>query len=90
MYQKKTNGILDDYPNVPTDIPPLVNDALGSFLRAKLSHQIKGMLIGVDPKDGIGMLQRIQSMYAPASLQDRGRALSYLSELQIHPRDSIA
>ena len=28
---KRTNGILDDYPNVPTDLPPLVNDALGSF-----------------------------------------------------------
>ena len=54
---KRTNGLLDDYPNVPTKIPPLVNDALGSFLRAKLSHQIKGMLIGVDPKDGIGILQ---------------------------------
>ena len=87
---KRTNGLLDDYPNVPTNVPPLVNDALGSFLRAKLSHQIKGMLIGVDPKDGVGILPRIQSMYAPASLQDRGRALTHLSELQMNSRDSIA
>ena len=86
---KRTNGILDDYPNVPTDLPPLVNDALGSFLRAKISHQIKSMLSDIDAKDGIGILKRIQSTYAPASLEDRGRALTTLSELQMHPRESI-
>ena len=43
------------------------------------------MLGGVDAKDGIGILQRIQSIYAPTSLKDRGQALTYLSKLQMHP-----
>ena len=78
---QRTNGILDDYPNVPTDLPPLVNDALGCFLLATISHQIKSMLSDIDAKDGIGILKRIQSTYAPASLEDRRRALTTLSKL---------
>ena len=59
---KRKNGILDDYPNVPTDLPPLVNDALGSFLRAKISHQIKSMLSDIDMKDGIGILKEFNPL----------------------------
>ena len=48
------------------------------------------MLSDIDAKDGIGILKRIQSTYAPASLEDRGRALTSLSELQMHLRESIS
>ena len=48
------------------------------------------MLSDIDAKDGIGILQQIQSTYAPASFEDRRRALTSLSELQMHPRESIS
>ena len=85
----KTNGLLDDHPDFPKDIPPIINEALGSFLHAKMSHQIKSMLGGVlNTKDGVGILKRVQATYATASLKDRGR--THLGELQMPPKDTIS
>ena len=47
------------------------------------------MLNGVNPKDGLGILRRLQEIYAPASMKDRNQALAYLNELQMHPKDTI-
>ena len=85
----KTNGILDDYPVLPDNIPTTVNEALGSFLRANVAHHVKNMLNDVDAKDGMGILLRIQEIYAPASTKDRNEALAYLNDLQMHPKDTI-
>ena len=39
------------------------------------------MLNGVNPKDGLGILRRLQEIYAPASMKDRNQALAYLNEI---------
>ena len=49
----------------------------------------ENMLNGVNPKDGLGILRRLQEIYAPASMKDRNQALAYLNELQMHPKDTI-
>ena len=66
-----------------------MNKALGSFLRANIAHHVINMLNGVNPTDGLGILQRLQEIYAPALMKDRNQALAYLTELQMHPRDTI-
>ena len=41
-----TAELLDDYPDLPNKIPSTVNKALGSFLRANVTHHVKNMLNG--------------------------------------------
>ena len=84
-----TAELLDDYPDLLNKIPSSVNKALGSFLRANVSHHVKNMLNGVNPKDGLGILRQLQEIYAPASTKHRNQALAYLIELQMHPKDTI-
>ena len=47
------------------------------------------MLNEVDAKDGMGILLRIQKIYAPASTKDSNEALAYLNDSQMHPKDTI-
>ena len=77
------------YPALPDHIPVTINEALGSFLHANVAHHVKNMLNDVDAKDGMGILLRIQEIYAPASTKDRNEALAYLNDLQMHPKDTI-
>ena len=74
-----TAELLDEYPDLPNKILSSVNKALGSFQRANVAHHFKNMLNGVNPKNGLGILRRLQEIYAPA----------YVNELQMHPKDTI-
>ena len=85
----QTADILEGYPSLPTHLPSYVNKALGSFLRAQMAYHVKNMLSGVNSKDGLGILQRIQEIYAPASIKDRNNALAALNALQMHPKETI-
>ena len=84
-----TADILENYPLLPKKLPNYVNKALGSFLRAQMAYHMKNMLSGTDPKDGLGTLNRIQEIYAPASIKDRNNALAALHALKMHPKETI-
>ena len=85
----KTSHILEHYPTLPNKLQSYVNKALGSFLRAQMAHHVKNMLSGVNEKDGLGILLRIQQIYAPASIKDRNNALTALNALQMHPKETV-
>ena len=65
------------------------NQALGSFLRANVAAHVKNILADTNPKDGFGILRRLQEIYAPASIKDHNKAITYLQQLQMHPKDTI-
>ena len=67
----RTAGVLVNYPQLPENLDSITNHALGSFLRAHVAQHVKDVLSGIDPEDGIGILHRLQNMYAHATIQDR-------------------
>ena len=85
----KTNHILENYPNLPENIPKTTNRALGSFLRAYMSPSVKNIISGVSHQDGLGILSRLQTMYAPITNKDVNKAIDDLNLLQMHQKDSI-
>ena len=85
----KTLTVLSDYPAIPTNIDSITNEALGLFLHAHVSANVKGVLVGTDPKDGLAILVQLQKMYASATVEDRVNALFYLDALQMHPKDTM-
>ena len=52
----KTLTVLSNYPTVPTKIDSITNEALGLFLHAHVCMNVKGVLVGTDPKDGLAIL----------------------------------
>ena len=85
----KTLTVLSNYPTVPTKIDCITNEALGLFLHAHVSMNVKGVLVGTDPKNGLAILVWLQRMYASATMEDRVNALFYLNALQMHPKDTM-
>ena len=47
------------------------------------------VLAGIDPNDGLGIISRLQQLYASATLEDKLRAQDYLQNLQMHPKELI-
>ena len=85
----KTSKLLDHYPILPSKVDPITNEALGLFLRAKISDHVKTCLTSISHTEGIKILERLQKLYAPATNKDRNKALNNLHQLQMHPKDTI-
>ena len=85
----KTAGVLVKYPQLPESINKVTNRALGAFLRAYVAQHVKDILNGIDAQDGLEILRQLQNMYAHATIQDRNKAVADLTQLQMHPRDTI-
>ena len=85
----KTLTVLNNYATIPSNIDCITNEALGFFLCAHVSANVKGVLVGTDPKDGLAILVQLQKMYASATMEDRVNALFYLNALQMHPKDTM-
>ena len=85
----KTMHILEDYPSLPKSIPLITNQALGSFLCANVAAHVKNILADTNPKDGLRILCRLQEIYTPASIKDHNKAITYLQQLQMHPKDTM-
>ena len=86
----KNSDILSHYPQLPTNIDPTTNRALASLLRAYMAPNVVTVLAGVKNDDGIGIILRLQKLYASTTMQDKLNAQEYLQNLQIHPRETIS
>ena len=85
----QTMQILQEYPILPTTLDDIPNEALGLFLRANISGQVKSILTGTSSENGLAILHRLQKMYASATMEDQASALCTLNALQMHPKDTI-
>ena len=50
---------------------------------------MKNILADTNPKDGLGILWHLQEIYTPVSIKDHNQAITYLQQLQMHPKDTI-
>ena len=57
--------IMENSPQLPQSIAQVTNQSLGSFLRENVGTHVKNILVDTNPKDGLGILQRSQQIYAP-------------------------
>ena len=85
----QTYEILDRYPKLPKKINNTTNRAFASFLKAYMAPSVITVLAGIDPNDGLGIISRLQQLYASATLEDKLRAQDYLQNLQMHPKELI-
>ena len=86
----QTYEILENYPKLPSKISKTTNKAFASFLKAYMAPSIVNVLAGVDQDDGLGIIHRLQQLYASATLEDKLRAQEYLQNLQMHPKEMIS
>ena len=77
----KTSDILSNYPRLPTNIDSTTNKALASLLRAYMAPNVVTVLAGVRNDDGIGIILRLQKLYASTTMQDKLNAQEYLQTL---------
>ena len=85
----RTMTILDDFPNIP-QVPSLINKVIAGFLRAHMNFRIKHLLGATDMEDGVGIIRRLQQLFAPATPEDRMNAVQHLHQLQMNsPREPI-
>ena len=54
-----------------------------------MSPSVKNIISGVSHQDGLGILTRLQTMYAPITNKDVNKAIDDLNLLQMHQKDSI-
>jgi hypothetical protein len=66
----------------------ILNAALSAFLYANMASDVKNLTSSVDRGDGLGLLKKLQSTYAPATPADRSRAYQQLHELKMHPNET--
>ena len=85
----RTMTILDNFPTIPK-IPSLVNKVIAGFLRAHMNFRVKHLLGATNLEDGIGIIHRLQQLFAPATAEDRMNALNHLHQLQMNPRETIS
>ena len=85
----RTMTILDDFPHIPR-VSSIVNKVISGFLRAHMNYKIKHLLGATDLEDGIGIIHRLQQLFAPATPEDRMNAVQHLHQLQMQPRQSIS
>ena len=55
-----------------------------------MNYKIKHLLGATDLEDGIGIIKRLQQLFAPATPEDRKNAVQHLHQLQIQPIQSIS
>ena len=58
-------NVLQDYPVLPTNVDPDINMVLSQLFRAYLARNVKPYIAAVTPVDGIGILARLQKVFAP-------------------------
>ena len=85
----ETASIMKKYPVLPEKIKSYINEGLAAFLHAHLNSNVRNLTSSVERGDGIGLLQRLQTMYASATPADRTRALQQLYELQMHGKEAV-
>ena len=86
----QTYDLLDEYPKLPTDVSSTTNKAFASLLKAYMAPSVTSILAGIDPDDGIGMIDRLQQLYASATIVDKLKAQEHLQNLQMHPKETIS
>jgi hypothetical protein len=84
-----TRGVLENYPKLPDSIDPRTNEAIAAFLRSYIDIDIRHLMNSVARTDGLGLLQRLKTIYASATLADQQRALVNLQNLEMHPHESM-
>ena len=55
-----------------------------------MAPNVVTVLAGVRNDDGIGIILRLQKLYASTTMQDKLNAQEYLQNLQMHPRETIS
>ena len=71
-------------------IDPNVNMVLFQLFKAYLERNVRPYVATVSNLDGIGVLVKLQKVFAPTTYSDFSRALQDLQDLQMHPGESIA
>jgi hypothetical protein len=84
-----TSEILETHPNLPDALPTVTNEAVATFLRSHVDVDIKHLTNSVERKDGLGLLLRLKTIYASATLADQQHALTNLQSLAMHPKESM-
>ena len=84
-----TQMILASYPNLPTSLDPTTNEAIAAFLRSYIDIDIRHLMNSVERKDGLGLLLRLKTIYASATLADQQRALVNLQNLEMHTMEGM-
>ena len=87
--QEATMHVLQNYPNMP-EVDPAVNIVLSQLFRAYMERNIKPYIDSVPMTDGIGIVTRLQKVFAPTTHADFSRALQDLQELQMHAGESVS
>ncbi len=87
--QHETIRLLDKYPKLPAIIKPTTNQALGNFFRAYSTPEVKSMLNGIDPSNGLLILEQLQQISASVTTTDRMIAYQRWFDLAMHTRESI-
>ena len=85
----KTALIMKNYPVLPEKIKSHINEELAAFIHAHMNSDVRNLTSSVERSDGIGRLQRLQTIHASATPADRTRALQQLNELQMHGKEAV-
>jgi hypothetical protein len=84
-----TQAILANYPNLPTSLDSTTNEAVAAFLRSHVDIDIRHLMNPVERNDGLGLLLRLKTIYASATLADQQRALVNLQNLEMHNMEGM-
>ena len=83
---RKTMTISDNFLQVP-QVPTLINKVIAGFLRAHMNYKIKHL---TDLEDGVGILTRLQQLFAPATPEDRMKTIQDVHKLKMKPRQQLS
>jgi transposase InsO family protein len=84
-----TQEILENYPKLPNSIDPIANEAIAAFLRSYIDIDVRHLMSSVARTDGLGLLNRLKTIYASATLADQQRAQVNLQNLEMHPNETM-
>ena len=87
--QDATMHVLQNYPNLP-EVDPAVNIVLSQLFRAYMERNVKPYIDSVPMNDGIGIVSRLQKVFAPTTHADFSRALQDLQDLQMQAGESVS
>ena len=88
--QEPTMLVLQHYPRMPGKMEPGINLVLSQLFRAFIARNVKPYISTVPIVDGIGIIERLQKVFAPTTHADFSRALQDLQDIQMRPGESIS
>ena len=74
QYSPQNNHNRRQFPHI-SPVPSIVNKVIAGFLRAHMNYKIKHLFGATDLEDGIGIINRLQQLFAPATPEDRMNVL---------------